>query len=233
MIGRYVLAALVAGLLAGAVLGALQFWRLAPLIVAAEVYEKGTDSSCKDTMSGMKMCADNGAPEWEPAPGLSRLGFTGAASMLAGGGFAAVLAGLSLLLDAPITRSNGWAWGLAGFFSVHLATGLGLPPELPGMPVADLAARQIWWVGTIIATAIAIYCFAQRKEAWTKPVGLAVLLLPHIIGAPVALEAATSLPPSLAASFAANALASAAVFWLVMGWLLGRLLPPIVERFEP
>jgi cobalt transporter subunit CbtA len=233
MVGRYVLAALVAGLIAGAVLTALQAWRLSPLIAAAEIYEKADGATgCKETMPGMKMCPDGGGVEWEPAPGLPRLGFTGASSLLAGGGFAAILAGISLLLNVPITRANGWVWGLCGFLSVHLATGLGLAPEVPGMPVADLAARQIWWLGTILATALAICCFALRPEVWAKALGLALLLLPHLIGAPHAPHGPSSVPPELAATFAANALAAAAVFWLVMGWLLGRILPPFAEKLE-
>ena len=245
MIGRYVLAALVAGLLAGAVLTVLQVWRLSPLIATAETFERADDAkttatgaasstlpTCKEAMPGMKMCPDNGMPEWEPAPGLPRIGFTGVASSLAGGGFAAILAGLSLLLNVPITRANGWVWGLSGFFAVHLATSFGLAPEIPGMPIADLLARQIWWVGTIIATGATIYCFAIRTENWAKAIGVALLFAPHLIGAPIAPEGETSVPPALAAEFAANALAAAAIFWLVMGVLLGRFLPPIAERFE-
>jgi cobalt transporter subunit CbtA len=244
VIGRYVLAALVAGLIAGGVLTVLQNLRLTPLILAAEVYEKADDAKkdtaagqatapvCKETMPGMKMCTDNGAAEWEPAPGLQRIGLAGVASLLAGGGFAAMLAGLSLLLNVPITRTNGWVWGVSGYFAVHLATGMGLAPEIPGMPVADLLARQIWWVGTIIATGAAIYCFAVRKEFWAPFLGVIILAIPHIIGAPIAPEGETSVPPALAADFAANALACAAVFWLGMGILLGRFLPPIVEKFE-
>jgi len=247
MIGRYVLAALVAGLLAGGVLTVLQNFRLTPLIQAAEVYEKTDDvkkeaagqaagetaaPACKETMPGMKMCPDDGGTEWEPAPGLERIGLTGVASLLAGGGFAAILAGLSLLLNVPITRANGWVWGLSGYLAVHVATGAGLAPEIPGMPVADLLARQIWWVGTIIATGAAIYCFAIRKEYWALALGVVLLALPHIIGAPVAPEGETSVPPGLAADFAANALACAAVFWLVMGWLLGRILPSFAQKLE-
>lgn len=244
MIGRYVLAALVAGLLAGCVLTALQYVRLSPLIAAAEVYEHADEApadgattgpakpACQETMPGMTMCPKDGSAEWEPAPGLSRMGFTGAASLLAGGGFAAILAGLSLLINVPINRANGWAWGLAGFFAVHVATSAGLAPEIPGMPVADLFARQVWWVGTIIATGAAIYCFAVRKEIWAPFLGVVLLALPHIIGAPVAPEAKTSVPPGLAAEFAANAIAAAAVFWLVMGVLLGRFLPPVAEKLD-
>ncbi len=228
MIGRYVLAALVAGLLAGAVLTVLQVWRLSPLIATAETYESAVAANA-GAMPGMAM----DATEWEPAPGLPRFGFTGVASLLAGGGFAAILAGLSLLLNVPITRANGWIWGLSGFFAVHLATGFGLAPEIPGMPIADLLARQIWWVGTIIATGAAIYCFAIRTENVAKAIGVALLFAPHLIGAPITPEGETSVPPALAAEFAANALAAAAVFWLVMGVLLGRFLPAIAERFDP
>ena len=231
MIGRYVLAALVAGLIAGAVLTGLQIWRLSPLIAAAEVYEKADDAACKETMPWMKMCGEDGSKQWQPAPRLSRIAFASAASLLAGGGFAVLLAGLSLLLNVPITKANGWAWGLCGFFAVHLAPSFGLAPEVPGMPVADLVSRQLWWVGCIFATAAAIYCFACRKELWTVALGIILILAPHLIGAPIASETATTVPAALAAEFAAKALASAAVFWLVMGAALGRLLPPIAQRF--
>ena len=248
MIGRFVLTALVAGFVAGLVLTGLQMWRLSPMIYAAEVFEKTDEAkrepaaaastataaqpACKETAPGMKMCPQNGVAEWEPAPGLSRIGFTGAASMLAGGGYATLLAGLSLLLNVPITRTNGWIWGLSGFFAVHLATSFGLAPALPGMINADLFARQIWWLGTIVATGGAIYCFAIRREAWAPFLGISLLALPHLIGAPVAPESQTTLPPALAAQYVASVLASAAVFWVVMGVLLGRFLPPISEKFE-
>jgi cobalt transporter subunit CbtA len=230
MIGRYVLAALVAGMLAGLVLSGIQYLRLSPMILAAEVFETAEPAaageSCKETMPGMTMCHDHGATAWEPAPGLQRFGSTTVASLLAGGGFAAVLAGLSLLLNVPITRANGWIWGTLGFLTVHVATSAGLPPELPGMPVADLAPRQLWWVSTIIATGAAIYLLTQRREIWAPFLAIALAALPHILGAPEAHHQMNSaVPPALASAFAANAIAAAAVFWLVMGVLLGHILP--------
>jgi cobalt transporter subunit CbtA len=213
MIGRYVLAALVAGMLAGLVLSGIQYLRLSPLIAAAEVYEQA-DTTEHDH-----------AEAWEPAPGLGRIGSTTIASLITGAGFAAILAGLSLLFNIPITKANGWIWGMMGFLAVHVATSAGLPPELPGMPVADLGQRQIWWLGTIIATGAAIYILTQRKEAWAQILAVALAALPHIIGAPQAVATASTLPANLASTFAANALAAAAVFWLVMGTLLGHILP--------
>jgi cobalt transporter subunit CbtA len=232
MIGRYVLAALIAGMLAGVLLSGIQYFRLSPLIAAAEVFEKAeagkAEEPCKETMPGMKMCPEDGSGMWEPAPGLERFGLASVASLIAGGGFALVLAGLSQLLGIPITRQNGWIWGLMGFLSVHVATSAGLAPELPGMPVADLLQRQVWWLGTIIATATAIYLFTQKQALWALPLGVVLVALPHVIGAPQAPAGNTDVAPALAAEFAANAIAAAAVFWIVMGALLGRLLP----RFE-
>jgi cobalt transporter subunit CbtA len=231
MIGRYVLAALFAGILAGVLLSGIQYFRLSPLIAAAEVFEEAnaakTDEACTETMPGMKMCGEDGAKQWEPAPGLERFGLTSVASLIAGGGFALVLAGLSQLVGIPITRQNGWVWGLLGFLSVHVATGAGLPPEVPGMPVADLLQRQVWWLGTIIATGTAIYLFTQKKAAWAIVFGVVLVAGPHLIGAPQAPHGKTTVPPALAAEFAANAIAAAAVFWVAMGVLLGRLLPHI------
>ncbi|MFO1033137.1 MAG: CbtA family protein [Hyphomicrobiales bacterium] len=250
MIGRVVLAALVAGLLSGLVLSGIQYVRLTPLIFAAEVFEHADEHAgpaaataeassgenkpaCVENMPGMKMCPDPGEqPAWEPAPGAERLTYTTVASMLTGAGFALVLAAISLFSGVPITRANGLIWGLCGFLAVHVATGAGLPPQVPGTPVADLLARQVWWVGTIIATAAGIYLIALRRETWAPFVAVVLMALPHIIGAPQPPNAATSVPPQLAAAFVANATAAAAVFWAILGLLLGVLLPRALHTVE-
>src|SRR5258706_524177 len=48
---------------------------------------------------------------------------------------------------------EGLVWGLAGFTVFTLAPGLGLPPQLPGVPAAPLLSRQIWWVLAALAAA--------------------------------------------------------------------------------
>ncbi len=232
MIGKIVLAALVAGMLAGLALAGIQHVRISPLIAQGEVYEMkaeapamaaaaGQTAKCVENMPGMKMCPDDGSAEWQPAEGLERTLYTSAASLLAGGGFAIVLAGISLLVGVPITRANGMIWGLCGFLCVALAPAVGLPPEVPGMPIADLTTRQIWWVGTIAATAAALYLIILRPEAWAKFIGVVLIAIPHIVGAPKAPDTPTLVPPGLAAEFAANSLAAAAVFWCLIGLFLG------------
>jgi cobalt transporter subunit CbtA len=231
MIGKIVLAALVAGMLAGLALAGIQHVRLSPLIAQGEIYEHkeeapatttaGETPKCVEKMPGMKMCPDDGSAEWEPAEGFQRTAFTTVASLLAGGGFAIVLAGISLLVGVPITRANGLIWGLCGFLCVALAPAVGLPPEVPGMPVADLTARQLWWGGTILATAAGIYLIVLRPEIWAQFASVVLIALPHIIGAPQAPDAPTIVPPGLAGEFVANSLAAAAIFWCLIGLFLG------------
>ena len=235
MIGKLVLAALIAGMMAGAVLAGIQHVKLSPLILAAEVYEKAADAAaetktanttalpgakCVESMPGMTMC-NGDQKEWEPADGIERTLYTTGASMLAGAGFALLLAGISLLIGVPITPANGLIWGLCGFFAFTIAPGAGLPPQVPGMPIADLLARQIWWVGTVAATGLGLYFIVLKREP--KWIVLAIILIaaPHIIGAPQPPTLETNVPAGLAADFASNTVAAAAVFWCAIGAFLG------------
>ena len=232
MIGKIVLAALIAGMLAGVVLAGIQHVRLSPLILQAEVYEKAADAAaeaktaaeptakCAENMPGMAMC-DGDQKAWEPADGIERTLYTTGASMLAGAGFALMLAGISLLIGVPITPANGLIWGLCGFFAFTIAPGAGLPPEVPGMPIADLLARQIWWVGTVAATGIGLYFIALKRELKWIVLAIALIAAPHIIGAPQPPTLETNVPAGLAADFASNTVAAAAVFWCAIGTFLG------------
>jgi cobalt transporter subunit CbtA len=141
-----------------------------------------------------------------------------------------MLAGVSLLTGIRITGRNGMLWGVAGFLAVHVATAASLPPELPGMPAGDLLARQVWWVGTIIATGIAIWLFTQRGEMWAKVLAVILVALPHIIGAPLPPIHESGVPAGLSAAFAANTIAAAALMWLAIGGLLGLAMDRLVKE---
>jgi cobalt transporter subunit CbtA len=151
---------------------------------------------------------------------------------MAGAGFAAVLAGLSLLTGLRITRQNGVVWGLCGFLAVSLAPATGMPPELPGMAAAELLPRQIWWVCTIILTGAGFYLIAARREAWAIAAAIFLIALPHVIGAPAAPHEASVVPATLAASFAANSLAANAIFWSCIGLFLGLALDRFAGDLE-
>jgi cobalt transporter subunit CbtA len=123
----------------------------------------------------------------------------------------------------PITFANGLLWGMAGFVTFSLAPAYGLAPELPGMPAADLVSRQIWWTGTALVTGAACLLLAKTRASWAFAVAVALVVGPHIIGAPIAPDAPSAVPAHLATEFAAITLGTSLVFWLVLGSVFGRL----------
>jgi cobalt transporter subunit CbtA len=176
-----------------------------------------------ENMPGMKMCSGD-RPVWEPALGLEKTLYTSAASLLTGVGFSILLLGLAFLTKLPISKSNGIIWGLCGFLAIAVAPAAGLAPNPPAMPIAELMPRQIWWLGTVLASSVAIYLIATRSEPWAKLAAVLLVALPHVIGAPVAADTTSLLPAHIGATFVANSIAAAAVFWCVLGYALGHLL---------
>lgn len=221
MIGRVLLAALLAGIAAGLIMAAIQHVRLTPMIVAAERFEtSGHDHDHAATGEAAAAESHDHGEGWAPADGWQRTLSTTVTAMLSGAAFAILLAAVSLVSGLAITRRNGIVWGLCGFLAVSLAPAAGLAPELPGMPAGDLAARQAWWLGTIAATGLGLYLIAARRETWALPLAVVLIVLPHLIGAPAPLSHESAVPPGLAAAFAANALAANAVFWVLIGVFL-------------
>jgi cobalt transporter subunit CbtA len=225
MFRRVLLAGILAGLAAGLVLGLFHIARLTPLIVAAEAYE--TAAPAHADAAGPAAAE----PEWAPQPGLPRALFTLLADLVIGAGFGLLLCGgfaiRQAMAGAAVDAREGVLWGLAGFASFALAPALGLPPALPGSELAAVAARQGWWLATALATAagLATLAFAARPR-W-RGLGIALVLLPHLVGAPQAGPAAHGVPAALAAQFVAASLTAAALFWVVLGggagWIYARL----------
>jgi len=220
---RIFFAAVIAGLAAGFFVGALHIAKLSPLIAAAEVYEQAE--------TAMHEPASHEPPAWEPADGIERAAFTLIANMIVGVGFGLLLsAGFALhqlFAGAETDARRGLLWGLAGFACFSLAPALGLPPALPGAAEADLFARQSWWLGTALATAAGIGLIAFARPALWRGLGIGLIVLPHLLGAPQAPSGGSAVPASLAAEFAAASVVSAALFWIVLGslggWLYARL----------
>ena len=237
---RIFFAVLLAGLISGAVLAAIQAWRVTPLILAAEVYEDADPVAAAEAASNMDAAMampehhhDAAAGDWKPTDGLERTGLTVLADILTALGFAFILAAVSVLTGIPVTAANGVIWGLCGYLTFQLLPAFGLPPELPGMPAADLGARQIWWWATALATATALFGIAKFRSWPAGAIGAVLLLLPHVIGAPQTPEAASGVPAGLASSFAASALTASAAFWLVLGPAYGWLSERLARATEP
>jgi cobalt transporter subunit CbtA len=226
MIGRIVLAALLAGLCAGIIMAGIQHLRLTPLILQAEVFEAGHHHG-----AGAEATHQQESDGWRPADGLARTLSTSLTLLLAGAGFALILAAVSLISGIAISRANCLIWGLCGFLAVNLAPAAGLPPELPGMPAGDLMLRQFWWMATVAATAGGLYLIATRTGTLAVLAAIALISLPHLIGAPQPVTHETSVPAGLAAAFASNTLAANAVFWSLIAAFLSYALQ-VVQRSE-
>jgi cobalt transporter subunit CbtA len=231
---RIFLVAILAGLAAGAFVTIVQAIKIWPLIAAAEVYEKAGEAA-PATEPGGHAGHDHGASQaatpWEPADGIERILFTLLANILVAIGFGLLLSAGFALRDAyagaPPDAMSGVGWGMAGFAAFQLAPAFGLAPEPPGAVAADLLVRQSWWAATALGTAggIALIVFSTRP-VW-KLAGLAAIVAPHVIGAPLPDRVGGTAPPELAGQFVAASLVTAALFWLVLGgfggWLYGRL----------
>jgi cobalt transporter subunit CbtA len=226
---RIFFAALLAGLVAGGAMTALQQWRVAPLILEAEVYEQqeAAAAPAEHQHEAGTPAHEHDEDAWAPQDGAERIAYTVGADLLAALGFALLLSAASVLTGIDVTARNGVIWGLAGYAVFQLAPAFGLPPELPGMPAADLVTRQIWWVGCAVATATAIFGLTKFRSVPAVVVGIVLILLPHVIGAPPQPDAASAVPAHLATSFAASALGVGAAFWLLLGPLYGYFM----ERF--
>ncbi|MCJ2013380.1 CbtA family protein [Methylobacterium sp. J-076] len=231
MILRLLSAALAAGFLAAVVATGLQLSLTSPLILEAERYEQREPSRAAEVLprtlpivlahSGHDHAAPDAAPEWQPAPGLQRMAFTGLATLVGGVGYALILGAVLLACGREPTLQTGLAFALAGFASVALAPGLGLPPELPGQEAAPLLARQAWWAMTAVSTAMGLYLIGVRRSLIAILGGLVLIVAPHVVGAPQTPDGASELPAALAAQFAARSLAIGAVFWAMIGLGLG------------
>lgn len=238
---RIFFAAVLAGLAAGLAMSALQQWKVTPLILAAETFETAEPAADHAHPEGTAPHSHDDAAAtgdhhhdedaWAPQDGIERTFYTVLANVLGCMGFALLLAATSVLLGLPITAANGVIWGIGGFVAFQLAPALGLAPELPGMPAADLGARQLWWWGAALATGAGFLIVAKLRN-WTG-IGIAavLLLVPHIIGAPqLSGDHASAVPAHLATEFAAAALAAGALFWLTVGPLLGYLTELFARR---
>ena len=199
-----VLPALTAGLVAGMVAAILQQLFLVPLILQAEALEEAGHAHAA-------------------ASGVERTLYSVLFTCLGACGFALLLAGC-YALRRDMSWRKGLLWGLAGFASFSLAPALGLPPELPGAHAADLFARQMWWIAAALATATGLGCVVLSRSIPPKLLGVALVALPHLIGAPQVVHTETELPADVVRAFAIGSLTVSAVMWLILGALTSALM---------
>ena len=237
MMIRLLLAAIVAGLVAGVLMTGAQELKVTPLIVHAEQYANGgEDHGALRPASRVGQLATVFTPIPEAMAhgdkeageeaggilfGFDRFGGTLMANLVTGAGFGLILLAASLITGTSITLRNGVLWGAAGWLVFQFFPAMGLPPELPGFPAAEVVERQGWWMATVVLSAVGMYFLVLQEAAWAKALGVLLIAAPHLYGAPQPTDITSNVPALLGAEFAVAALATTAFFWVVLGLLMG------------
>ena len=243
MIKRMLVGGCLAGFAAGLFAALLHFAFIQNLIVLGEHYESGALVHFEGQAATDQSGAEAGKPDHDHA--ATENGHAHAPATDADGGpsfrrdlltvlftcliYAAygmlIVAGFGLAeqFGRPVDAQSGLLWGLAGFATFQLAPAMGLAPELPGSVAADLSVRQIWWLGTVLATGTGLAVLGYGRTLFTAVLGMALLAAPHVIGAPKLDAFFGVAPPELSAAFSANVLGVGFAAWAVLGWLAGRI----------
>lgn len=214
-----VFVAALAGLVAGLLMAAMQAYATVPLILQAETFEQAAGGHSHDDTATVGEDEEG----WAPADGFERFFYTSMANIVTAIGFGLVLVVASEFAGGIAGWRQGLLWGLAGFATFTLAPGLGLPPELPAMPAADLEGRQVWWFATVIATAAGLALIALRRSLPLAALGIALIAAPHVIGAPQPANYETPVPEGLHHDFIVAVTVTNLVFWVVLGAVAGML----------
>lgn len=223
-----VFVAALAGLVAGLFMAAMQAYATVPLIIQAESFEGAGDGhhhhgeeAAEGHSHGEE--AAEGEEGWAPADGFERFFYTSMANIVTAIGFGLVLVVVSEFAGGIAGWRLGLLWGLAGFAVFTLAPGLGLPPELPAMPAADLGARQTWWLATVVATGVGLALIVFRRTPALAALGLMLIAAPHIVGAPQPASFDTPVPAALHHDFVVAVTVTNLLFWAVLGTVAGAL----------
>lgn len=216
------LVALLAGSIAGLFLAGIQHYTIVPMILEAETYE---------VVGGHEAHVGEqpGAAVWAPEEGTERTFFTAINIVFVGIGFGLLLTACYTLCRS-ITWRSGILWGLAGFAAFHLAPALGLPPELPGDAAAGVGVRQVWWLLTVAATATGLWVIVFQPVNYLKFFGAALVVLPHLFGAPQPEVHGGLAPEDLRSAFIFTSLITNAIFWVVLGLLSAYFFNKIGEQ---
>ena len=253
MISKSVMVVLLTGFIAGILVTGAQMLRVTPLIFQAETYELGEAAvlhthvssgiphqhnlngaaldkhlQVKDSHDIQTSAFTDQEQSSALAEGMGRTFYNLVSNIITAIAFSLMLVAVYLLRGEPVNYVSGLFWGAAGFAVFSGSPALGLPPELPGMTAAALESRQIWWVGTVIATATSIGLLTESKTILPKCIAAVLIAFPHIIGAPHPHIFESNVPAELSAQFAVASLLTSAFFWMVLGAVSGYFFQKLV-----
>ena len=223
MLHRILLAGIVAGVVAGCALTALQWGAVVPLIFAAESHEIAGDGGGSPAGSAAALSSGTHDHEghghgvaWAPEDGIERTAWTAVSNVATAIGFAILLVALFAWRGGATWR-QGLLWGAAGFVVFFANPAIGLRPELPGDFGANLFDRQLWWLFAVGCSGAGVGLLLLVRNRVAKIVGALLLAAPHLAGAPHPEAAGGLAPRALSDQFFIASAATNAVFWLLLG----------------
>ena len=240
MVVRYMLAAILAGVLAGLFMSGAQAVKVWPLILEAEKYEGGAapDATHQESeeqsfyfenfetavSTHSEETHADGVAVWGPEDGLERILYSVVSNIITATAYSLVLTAAILFSGQAINWQSGLVWGACGFITFMLVPSLGLPPEVPGTVAASVEERQIWWTVTVAMTAAGLALFFFKRQWHWAIFGVLLMIAPHIYGAPQPEHHSSLAPAWITAEFVVATIATGLVFWLFLGGVLGLLL---------
>jgi cobalt transporter subunit CbtA len=226
--------ALVAGVLAGAVATIGHQLKTVPVILAAEAYEQAPAPFHGQTEGHSEpatpAAAHHEADAWSPEDGVERTIYTLLADLLTSIGYGLVLVAILSLVRTDINWRQGLFWGLAGFVVFSVAPSMGLPPKLPGTPVADVTDRQFWWLATAALTGLGLTLIRFGRNPVYALLGIVSLIATHLYGAPAAPAEVSAVPEELTRQFVAAAMVVSLLSWATLGTAVGLLHGRLIQR---
>lgn len=244
MIRQIFLTALLTGVLAGFILTSLQSVKVIPLILAAEKYEDGkliTYSSHSKKASHKEVSSHNHGEEkvvleehsheeeaWGPKDGLERLFYTFIANTFLASGWSFLLCVVYMYVN-NINILKGVTAGIVGYLTFFALPSIGLSPELPGTLASALEHRQIWWIASVLCSAIGFAILFFSRNRIYQICALILVLLPHLIGAPVPDIHGGTAPLEMFNTFVNATFITNGIFWII----LGAISVTLFKRFQP
>jgi len=226
---RIAAAVLVSGVLAGALLTAVQQVQVSKIILQAEVYEEAAQAATAaaghdhstETSAIRSHEHDHEADAWEPANGVERTGYTVLANISMAIGFALFLAAAICVSGRQVGWRSGLLWGAAGYLVFSWRRRSVCRRKCRARRPRRCMTDNCGGCLAAGSTALGLGIFVYARHRLLKLLGLVLLLVPHLVGAPQPEVHASAAPESLALAFIQATAIANAVFWLALGGLTG------------
>ena len=158
---------------------------------------------------------------WAPPDGFERTAFTLAANVITGIGFALLLIAVSELAGGIVDWRQGVFWGLAGLRRVHARAWSRASARASGHAGGRARATS-----GLVGCHRSLHRRGHRAPGlWAigacRRCGVALLVAPHIIGAPQPVSYDSPIPENLHHSFVVAVVLTTLVFWVLLGGLTG------------